>query len=136
MSTHSIEESTALAREPSAQVTGDAWRGALIGLIPLGLFAGCVVLALALTALARQLVSGSGFFVQQQAALVTLIAGLVLAVVIFALAVWRVLRRVAVWQRAGVAGQANAALWALGATALVIVVPVLLGLLLPQHPFP
>ena len=136
MSTHSIKDSTALAREPSTQVTGDAWRGALIGLIPLGLLAGCVALALAITALIRQLVSGSGFFVQQQAALVTLIAGLVLAIVVFAIACWRVMRRVAAWQSAGIVLQANAALWALGATALVIVIPVLLGLLLPQHPFP
>jgi hypothetical protein len=27
-------------------------------------------------------------------------------------------------------------LWALGATALVVIVPVLLALLLPQHPAP
>jgi uncharacterized membrane protein YidH (DUF202 family) len=136
MSTHLIEESTTAVREPSAEVKGSAVRGALIGLIPLGLLAGCVALAVVLTALARQLVTGSGFFVQQQAALSTLIVGLVLAIAVFALAVWRVLRRVAAWQRTGVAVQANAALWALSATALVIVVPVLLGLLLPQHPFP
>ncbi len=65
-----------------------------------------------------------------------LIAGLVLAIAVFALAVWRVLRRVAAWQRARLIEQANAVLWALGATALVIVIPVLLALLLPQHPFP
>ena len=66
----------------------------------------------------------------------TLIAGLVLAIVVIAIAVWRVLRRVAAWQQAGAAVQANAALWALGATALVIVIPILLAILLPQHPFP
>jgi hypothetical protein len=66
----------------------------------------------------------------------TLIAGLVLAIVVFAIAVWRVLRRVAAWQQAGAAVQANAALWALGATALVIVIPVLLAILLPQYPAP
>ena len=66
----------------------------------------------------------------------TLIAGLVLAIVVFAIAVWRVLRRVAAWQQAGAAVQADAALWALGATSLVIVIPILLAILLPLHPFP
>jgi uncharacterized membrane protein YidH (DUF202 family) len=136
MSTHSIEESPVSAQEPSAKTTGNAWRGALIGLIPLGLLAGCVALAIALTALARQLVAGSGFFVQQLAALITLIVGMVLAITVFALAVWRVVRRVAAWQKADLTTQANAALWTLGVTALVIVIPVLLALLLPQHPFP
>jgi hypothetical protein len=136
MSTHLIEESTTPIREPSAEVKGSAVRGALIGLIPLGLLAGVVIVALVVTALARELVAAAGFFVQQQTVLITLIVGLVLAIVVFALAVWRVLRRVAVWQRTGVAVQANAALWALGSTALVIVVPVLLAFLLPQYPFP
>ena len=136
MSTHSIDESTVPAREPSAEVKGSAVRGAWVGLGPLGLLAGFVALAVVLTALAHQLAAGAGFFVQQQAVLGTLIAGLVLAIVVIAIAVWRVLRRVAAWQQAGAAVQANAALWALGATALVIVIPILLAILLPQHPFP
>ena len=136
MSTHSIDESTVPAREPSAEVKGSAVRGAWVGLGPLGILAGFVALAVVLTALARQLAAGSGFFAQQEAVLSTLIAGLVLAIVVFAIAVWRVLRRVAAWQQAGAAVQANAALWALGATALIIVIPVLLGLLLPQYPAP
>lgn len=136
MSTHSIEDSTAPVGQPSAERTGSAVRGALIGLGPLGLLAGFVALAVVLTALARALVADAGFFAQQQAALSTLIAGLVLAILIFAIAVWRVLRRVAAWQQAGAAVQASAALWALGTTALVIVIPILLALLLPQHPAP
>ena len=136
MSTRSIDESIVVAREPSAEVKGSAIHGVLIGLITLGLLVGFVALALVLTALARQLVAGSGFFVQQEAALSTLIAGLVLATAIFAIACWRVLRRVAAWQQSGIAVQANAALWALGTTALVIAIPILLAILLPQHPFP
>jgi hypothetical protein len=136
MSTHSIEDSTVPTREPSAEVKGSTVRGAWVGLGPLGLLAGLVALAVVLTALARLLADGAGFFAQQQAVLGTLIAGLVLAIVVFAIGVWRVLRRVAAWQQAGAVVQANAALWALGATALVIVIPILLGLLLPQHPFP
>lgn len=136
MSTHLIEKSTTPARESSAEAKGSAVRGALIGLIPLELLAGVILVAIVVTALARGLADAGGFFVQQQTALIILIVGLVLAIVVFALAVWRVVRQIAAWQRTGVAVQANAALWALGATALVIVVPVLLAVLLPQHPFP
>lgn len=136
MSTHSIDESTVPTREPPTEVKGSAARGVWAGLGPLVLLAVFVVLAAVLTALARQLAAGSGFFAQQQAVLGTLIAGLVLAIVVFAIAVWRVLRRVVAWQRAGAVVQAKAALWALGATALVIVLPILLGLLLPQYPAP
>lgn len=42
--------------------------------IPVGLLAGIVALALAITALARQLVAWSGFFTQQQVDLIVLVA--------------------------------------------------------------
>ena len=136
MSAHSMKDSTNLVREPSTEVKDSAMRGALIGLIPVGLLAGVVLVILVITALARELVVDAGFFVQQQTALIALIVGLALAIVVFAFACWRVMHHVAAWQRAGTTIQANAALWALGATALVIVLPVLLAVLLPQHPYP
>jgi len=136
MSTHSIDESTAPAPQQSVEVKGSAIHGVLIGLIPLGLLAGVVLVAVVITALARELTAGGGFYAQQQAALITLIVGLVLAIVVFAIACWRVLRQVAIWQKAGVAMQAAATLWTLGFTALVIISPILLALLLPQHPAP
>ena len=136
MSTHSIDKSTIPARESSPEMKGGAARGAWVGLGPLGLLTGFAALAVVLTALASQLAAGSGFFAQQQATVSTRIADLGVAIVVFAIAVWRVLRRVATWQQAGAAAQANAALWALGATALVIVIPILLAILLPQHPVP
>jgi len=43
---------------------------------------------------------------------------------------------VKIWQRDGTTRQANAASWALTATALIIVLPVLLAIILPQHPAP
>ena len=135
MSTHSIDETTAPTPQP-VEVKGSALHGVLIGLIPLGLLAGVVLIAVVATALARELTAGSGFYVQQQAALITLIVGLVLAIVVFAIACWRVLRQVALWQKAGVAIQATATLWTLGFTALVIISPILLAILLPQHPAP
>jgi uncharacterized membrane protein YidH (DUF202 family) len=136
MSTKSIEDTVTSAQEPRTMTKGSAMHGALIGLIPLGLLAGCIALTVVLTALARQMTSGSGFYVQQQAALVMLIIGSALTIVVFAVAVWRVVRRVAIWLRKGVTVQANAAIWSLGVTALVIIMPLLLALLLPQHPFP
>ncbi len=136
MSTHSIDDSTTPTPAPSAEVKGSAIRGTLIGLIPLGLLAGVILVTLVVTALAREFVAGSGFFVQQQAVLITLIIGLALAILVFAIACWRVMRRVAAWQQTEVRVQASAALWMLGATALIIVIPVLLAFLLPQHPAP
>jgi hypothetical protein len=136
MSTHSMNESTVPAQMPTSKVTGSAWRGALIGLIPLGLLIVFVAITVLLTALARQFFAESGFFAQQQAALIALIAGLVLAIAVFAITIWRVMRQVAAWQQAKIVVQANAALLALIATALVVVIPILLAVLLPQHPFP
>jgi len=136
MSTHAVDETNAAAQERATTPKRSGWRGVLVGLIPLGLLAGIVVITLLVTALIRQLVAGSGFFVQQQSALIALIAGLVLAIVVFAVACWRVLRGVKIWQRDGTTRQANAALWALTATALIIVLPVLLAIILPQHPAP
>ena len=136
MSTHAMNETNVASQERATTPKRTGWRGVLVGLIPLGLLAGIVLITLLVTALVRQLVAGSGFFVQQQTALIALIVGLVLAIVVFAVASWRVLRRVKIWQRDGTTRQANAALWTLTATALIIVLPVLLAILLPQHPAP
>ena len=135
MSTHSIDETTVPTPQP-VEVKGSAIHGVLIGLIPLGLLAGFVLIAVVATALARELTAGGGFYVQQQAALITLIVGLVLAIVVFAIACWRVLHQVGLWQKTGVAIQATATLWTLGFTALIIISPILLAILLPQHPAP
>jgi hypothetical protein len=136
MSTHSIDESTAPMPPQPVEVKGSVMHGVLIGLIPLGLLAGIVLISVVTTALVRELTAGGGFYVQQQAALITLIVGLVLAIVVFAIACWRVLHQVALWQKAGVAVQAVATLWTLGFTALLIISPILLAILLPQHPAP
>jgi len=114
----------------------DTLQGALRGLVPLALLVAIVLIILALTALIRQLVAASGFFAQQQAAVITLIVGLLLALVIYSLAIFFTLRRVANWQQSGMAPRARAALWSLGITALIVVLPVLLAVLLPQHPAP
>ena len=136
MSTHPIDETSVPGQELVIEPKSSIWHGVLVGLIPLGLLADVVVITLLVTALARQLVAGSGFFVQQQTALITLIVGLILAIVVYAVAIWRVLRHVKIWQQNGTITQANAALWALIATALITVMPVVLAIILPQHPAP
>ena len=84
----------------------------------------------------RQLVISSGFFAQQQAAVIVLVAGLLVAVVIFIIAIVPTLRNISAWQRVGAFGQARAALLALGITALVVLLPVILTIVVPQNPAP
>ena len=56
-----------------------------------------MTIKLLVTAMARQLIAGSEFLVQQQTALIALIVCLVLAIVSYGVAIWRVLRRVKSW---------------------------------------
>ena len=136
MSTPALNETNIAAQDLASEPKRSVWRGVLVGLMPLGLLAGIVVITLLVTVLARQLAAGSGFYVQQQTALLALIVGLALAIVVYAASCWRVLRHVKSWQQEGTTTLANAALWALTTTALIVILPVLLALLLPQHPAP
>ena len=136
MSTFEVNEAPVSGKMSTSLLRGSAWRGVLIGLEPLGFLLGMVAVTLLLTVLSRSLAVGAGFAVQQSAALMSLIAGLILTIVVFAVAIRTVLRRVAIWQQGGVITQASATLWSLGLTGLVVVGPVLLALLLPQNPAP
>ena len=136
MSSKSYNTFNGPAQSPSLQNKGSALRGVLIGLIPLGLLLVIVAVTFLLTALARQLVASSGFFAQQQASVIVLIAGLVVALVVYVIAIVRTMRNITSWQRNGADGQARAALLALGCTALVVLVPVVLAIVLPQNPAP
>jgi hypothetical protein len=118
----------------SAATPHEALHGALVGLIPLGLLLVVVFGVLLLAALGRQVVSAAGFFVQQQVSVSILIAGLSATIILYAIAAHRTLRHVAAWQRNSLQVRSRCALWALGFTALVVLLPVLLALLLPQHP--
>ncbi|SRR6266496_5316934 len=129
------------AQSLSLQHKGNSSRGALVlgavvGLIPLGLLLLIGAVTVLLTALARQIVASSGFFAQQQASVIVLIVGLVVALVAYVIAIVRTLRWVKVWQRGGAGGQARATLLALRFSALVVLLPVVLAIVLPQHPAP
>ena len=124
------------AQIPSLPHRGSALRGVLVGFIPLGLLLLVVAITVLLTALARQLVASSGFFVQQQASMIVLIVGLVVALVVYIIAIVRTMRNITSWQRSGADGQARAALLALGFTVLIVLLPVVLAIVLPQNPAP
>jgi len=124
------------AQSLSLQHKGSALRGVLVGFIPLGLLLLVVAVTVLLTALVRQLVASSGFFAQQQASMIVLIVGLIVALVVYIIAIVRTMRNITSWQRTGADGQARAALLALGCTALVVLLPVVLAIVLPQNPAP
>jgi hypothetical protein len=114
---------------------GSAAQGVFTGLMPL-LSVAVFGLALLLTAGVRVATAGQGFFAQQRYAVIVLAIGLVLAVIAYALLCRAALRRARQWLVDGSGRAATAAYWALGATALVVLLPLLLAILLPQHPAP
>src|SRR5689334_4832890 len=101
MATHARHDSSARGQTPSAEARKGIWRGILIGLIPLGLLLVLVAGTALLTTLARLVFASAEFLAQQQAAVIVLIVGLILTIVVFVMTIWRVLRRVAIWQQNG-----------------------------------
>lgn len=135
MSSTSAQPTTPGAGVPPARIP-ELWRGFLIGVIPLGVLAVVVTAAVALTALARALTSGQGFATEQPATVLTLGLGLALGFVLYSIAIVRVWRQMTAWRLAGAGRQATGALWALAITALIVLLPVVLALVIPQHPAP
>lgn len=115
---------------------GSLWRGFVSGLIPLAPLVVIVIGALALARLARLLTGDLGFDAQQWAAGVIIALGLLGAAASYVVTCRRALRRVKRWQQAGEFGQANGALWGLCLVALLVLLPVLLAIVIPQHPAP
>lgn len=112
------------------------WPGFLAGLVPLAPLIVIIVVALGLAALARQLASGQGFATQQVVSLVIVALGLLGAAAAYIIFCRWALRQVRRWQEAGVAARANGALMGLVVVALVVLLPLLLAFLMPQHPAP
>jgi hypothetical protein len=131
-----MESASSQMESPALAPRDSAWRGVLTGLVPLGLLAVFVALAIGLTALARQMTLSAGFFTEREAVIATLVVGLLVAAVVYGVACFRMLRRVGVWLRDGYPAMATGALWALGITALVVALPVILAIVVPQHPAP
>ncbi|MFI5272331.1 MAG: hypothetical protein ACHQ4H_04775 [Ktedonobacterales bacterium] len=121
---------------PDAASRGSLGRGFVAGLAPLWPCALIVIVAVALAALARLLIAGQGFPTQQLAAGLIIVIGLLGAAVTYSVFCVRVLRRVKAWQLARQTAQANGALWGLVVVALIVLLPLLLAILIPQHPAP
>ena len=113
-----------------------AGRGVWTGLAPLLPLLVGATLTVAATALARVVATPQGFFVWQWVDVVVWVVGLALTALVYGIVLARALRHARVWQERGLTPAANAAYWALALTALVTLAPLLLALLLPQHPAP
>ncbi len=122
--------SPATATGPEASARGSLGRGFVAGLVPLGPVALIVVVALGLSALARQVTTGQG------AAIVIVVLGLLGAAAAYVVCCVRALRQVSRWQQAGQSALASGALWGLVVVALVVLLPLLLAIFIPQHPAP
>jgi hypothetical protein len=105
-------------------------------LVPLAFVVPIISVALALAALARQLTAGQGFSTQQWAAVIVIALGLLAAAASYIISCVRTLQHIKLWQQLGQATQANGALWGLVVVALIVLLPVLLAVFIPQHPAP
>jgi hypothetical protein len=131
----SVEVAT--ATEPvSGAPTWRFLRGLLAGLLPLMLLAAIVALTLALALVVRLLTAPQGFLFERQVVIPVLGAGLLLGALIYALEVVLALRRVRLWREAGDTARVAGMLWSLGFGAVLVLLPLLLAALLPQHPAP
>ena len=108
--------------------------GAGVGLAPAAFFYAGILAGVGLVSLLRVATSGLGFLTQLPVLNVMSMLCLVALAVGFTLVSVRVFRQARAWREAGEATAATATLWGLGASALLVLVPVLLGILLPQHP--
>jgi hypothetical protein len=112
------------------------FRSLIFGLEPLAPLLLIVILTIGLAWLARQITAGAGFYTQQWAAGVIVVLGILGGAVALAIFSVRALRQVKAWQESGLSAQAGAALWGLAVVALVVLLPLLLAILIPQHPAP
>jgi hypothetical protein len=119
---------------PQPAQGGQALPGILTGLVPLAFFAGLGALAVVAMILARMLTTGEAFLAQQTVLVGTLGIGLLVSFGAWIAGCIWALRRARTWERIGAPLQAAATLWTLGVSAIILLLPVLLAVLIPQHP--
>jgi hypothetical protein len=118
----------------SGGATGAILRGAGVGLAPaVFLYLGALVIFGAIS-LIRVATTSLGFLTQLPILNVTSMLCLVALAVGFTLVSVRVFRQARRWREGGETAAANAVLWGLAGSALLVLVPVLVAILLPQHP--
>jgi hypothetical protein len=114
---------------------GSVARGVLTGLMPL-LSLVVFGLALLLTAGVRSATADQGFFAQQKIIVTVFLVGLAVATIVYGVLCRQALRRAREWLLDGEGRLAAATYWSLGSTALIVLLPLLLALLMHQAPFP
>jgi hypothetical protein len=98
----------------------------LVQVIRLAWLALTIVAILLLTILIRHLTASAGFVVEQQINVIAVIVGLVLVAIVYTLGIVRMLRTIREWEHEGKTTLATGALWALGSTAVILALPVVL----------
>jgi hypothetical protein len=131
-----MSPSATTTTSPETGSQGNTVRGFASSLVPLAFVAMIVIVALALAALARQLTAGQGFYTEQWASGIIIVLGLLGSAAAYIVSCMQALRRVKLWQQAGQTALANGALWGLVVVALVVLLPLLLAILIPQQPAP
>jgi hypothetical protein len=97
-----------------------------VHLIRLAWLALTIVAILLLTILIRHLTASDGFVVEQQINMIAVIIGLVLVAIVYTLGIVRMLRKIREWEHEGKTTLATGALWALGITAVILALPIVL----------
>jgi hypothetical protein len=128
--------SPAQQTRPPASTAREVMHGVFVGLVPLLLLAILVAATIALTTIVRQSTFHDGFFVWERNALIALTTGMVLALLVYIVSLVLVMQAVARWLKSGLLARSTSTLWALVITAIVVLLPVIIGVLLPQTPAP
>jgi hypothetical protein len=97
-----------------------------VHMIRLAWLALTIVAILLLTILIRHLTASYGFVVEQQINMIAVIIGLVLVAIVYTLGIVRMLRKIREWEHEGKTILATGALWALGSTAVIMALPIVL----------
>jgi hypothetical protein len=124
---------TQTATQPLIQSRGFQ-RGLLSGFVPLALLLGVLLFSLALTLVVRGLLASADFATQGLVQPLVFGAGLLLGIVLFVVTTVLTFRRIGRWRQSGETERAIGALWALGITAVLLLLPFVLAFVLPQSP--
>jgi hypothetical protein len=109
-------------------------KGVGVGLAPAVFLYVGVLATYWLATLIRVVSAGLGFFAQINVTTIAIVICLLLTAMGYGVVAVRVFRQARRWREDGETTAANAVLWGLAASALLVLVPVLLAILLPQHP--
>ncbi len=132
----SLQSEAAQSLQISASPRDELRNGFRAGLAPLAWLAVFLAVALALVVVVRLATAAQSFSVQQNATVIAFAAGLALAAAVYVISIVRVFRSMRAWRLAGAIEREYAALWALAVTGLIVVLPIVIAALLPQHPAP